>query len=90
MLTYCVVKASFGGDDAEAHYQMVVENLRKATRAWEKTCGVQFAYRPDFDGIPAGTRPDEVVFPVREMDVAAPSSRRPSSPTTRWRTAAGS
>ena len=69
VLTYCVVKASFGGDDAEAHYQIVVENLRKATRAWEKTCGVQFAYRPDFDGIPAGTRPDEVVFPVREMDV---------------------
>jgi hypothetical protein len=69
VLTYCVIKGSFGGDDGEAHYRMVVENIRKATQAWEQTCNVKFEHRPELDGTPAGTRPDGVVFPVRELDV---------------------
>jgi hypothetical protein len=69
VLTYCVLKSTFGGDDAAAHYVMVVENMRKATRAWEKVCGVQFRYLPTLDSSPAGIRLNGVVFPVRELDV---------------------
>jgi hypothetical protein len=69
VLTYCVIRASFGGDDAQAHYQLVVDSMAQATRAWEKTCRVQLEYHPEFDGNPAGTRPEGVLFPVRELDV---------------------
>jgi hypothetical protein len=69
VLTYCVLKKSFGSDDAEANYQKVVENMWKAARAWEKTCNVKFDHRADLDGSPAGSHPDGVVFPVRELDV---------------------
>ena len=69
VLTYCVLRATFGGDDAQAHYQLVVDSMTKATRAWEKTCRVRFEYHPEFDSGPAGVRPDGVLFPVRELDV---------------------
>jgi hypothetical protein len=69
VLTYCVIQASFGGDDAQAHYQHVIDSMAQATRAWEKTCRVQFEYHPEFDGGPLGVRPEGVVFPVRELDV---------------------
>ena len=44
VLTSCVIKGSFGGDDAKAHYLMVVVNMRTAACTWEVTCGVRFAY----------------------------------------------
>jgi hypothetical protein len=69
VLTYCVLRASFGGDDAQDHYQLVIDNMAQATQAWEKTCRVQFEYHPEFDSNPVGVRPEDVVFPVRELDV---------------------
>jgi hypothetical protein len=69
VLTYCVLKSTFGGDAGETHYQKVVDNMQKATRAWEKTCNVKFQYKAEFDGATAGSHPDGVVFPVRELDV---------------------
>src|SRR5690242_12940239 len=48
---------------------MVVENIQKAARAWEKACNVVFNYRADLDGSPVGSHLEGVVFPVRELDV---------------------
>jgi hypothetical protein len=69
VLTYCVLKASFGGDAATDHYQLVVDNMKRATRAWERTCGIKFEYRAEFDDAQVGSRTEDVVFPVRELDV---------------------
>lgn len=65
-LTYCVLRGTFvvGGD---AGYQLTVESIRKATEDWSKTCGVRFAYKPEFDssdGFPA----QGVIFVVKEFD----------------------
>jgi hypothetical protein len=70
VLTYCVLKNTFvKGSTSEqtAHYQMVVENMKKATADWEATCGVRFQYKPELDNSP-GVRPEGVIFPVRELD----------------------
>jgi hypothetical protein len=41
VLTYRVVRSSFPG---QQQYQLVVDNLKEATEAWERTCGVNFEH----------------------------------------------
>jgi len=67
-LSYCVLRSTFtiGG---RAGYDLAVENMGKATQAWEAACGVSFLHRPELDDS-AGTRPDGVLFTVREIDAA--------------------
>lgn len=64
VLTYCVLKSTFPRDE---WYEEVVENMRQATEAWEKTCGIDFEHRADLDESPS-LRPAGVVFPVRYID----------------------
>src|SRR4051794_6564690 len=49
VLTYRVVRPSFA---SEQQYQLVVENLKAATEAWEKTCGVNFEHVAQQDAEP--------------------------------------
>jgi hypothetical protein len=64
VLTYCVRKDTFTTDE---QYQRVVAAMRQATGDWEATCGVNFAYLPEFDtGNPPA--PGQVLFDVRGYD----------------------
>ncbi len=65
VLSWRVAKASFGGN--AAHYQMVVDNMKVATAAWEAACGVNFEYHPELDSRP-GTGLEGLVFVVREFN----------------------
>ena len=67
VLTYCVLKTTFAGPECDAHFEMVVKNLEQATRDWQNTCNVRFQHRCELDDSNS-TRPEEVVFPVRELD----------------------
>ena len=67
VLSWCVLRATFGGPDAQAHYEQVVQGMQQATAEWEDACGVRFAYRPELDGSDV-LRPEGVLFPVRELD----------------------
>jgi hypothetical protein len=63
ILSYCVRKNTF----SDSHYEMVRENMARATAAWEEICGIKFQYRMDLDENPTPP-PDEVLFTVREID----------------------
>jgi hypothetical protein len=65
-LSYCVLRQTFvvGGS---AGYELVVENMRKATEEWAATCGVRFAYKQELDRSDS-LRPVGVLFTVREID----------------------
>lgn len=63
VLSYCVIKNTF----SNTNYQMVRENMAKATAAWEGICGVKFQYRADLDSS-GTTLPAGVLFAVREID----------------------
>lgn len=63
VLSYCVRKNTF----SDSHYQMVRENMARATAAWEEICGIKFQYRQDLDENPNPSL-DEVLFTVREID----------------------
>jgi hypothetical protein len=65
VLTYCVLKQSF---TQQSEYELVRENMRRATEEWENTCGIQFEHRADLDGSNITPRPDGVVFVVRQLD----------------------
>jgi hypothetical protein len=69
-LNYCVLRTTFPGDQ---QYQRVVDDIATATRAWQDTCGVEFAHMPQFDAHPdpasePGTIAPELVFTVRYID----------------------
>ena len=85
-LSYSVLKQTFvvGGS---AGYQLVVENMRKATADWEATCGVRFAYKQELDGSDS-LRPGGVLFTVREIDAGGQfiaSAFFPNDPESRRR-----
>ncbi len=63
-LTYRVVKNTF---TSAANYALVVDQMKKATDAWEDTCGVDFEHRADLDAAP-GVGPAGALFSVRELD----------------------
>jgi hypothetical protein len=63
-LTYCVLKQTFA---SEQDYNTVVANMKQATWAWEKVCGVKFEYKPELDDSPT-VKPAGVLFPVRAID----------------------
>jgi hypothetical protein len=63
-LSYCVLRSTFSND---SEYRMVRENMTKATRDWEQTCGVQFEYKQALDNSPT-TTPPGVLFTVRGID----------------------
>jgi hypothetical protein len=66
ILSYCVLRKTFAEPDAQAHYQMVVENMHLATAEWEGACNVRFKHKATLDGSD-GVRPNGVLFPVREL-----------------------
>jgi hypothetical protein len=63
-LSYCVLKNTFS---TEADYNMVVANMKQATWGWESVCGIKFEYKPELDNSTT-TKPQGVLFPVREID----------------------
>ena len=60
VLTYFVRHSTFPSD---AHYQTVVDNMRKATNAWEAVCGVKFKHLVELDKA-ANVGPDAALFDV--------------------------
>lgn len=64
ILSYCVLRVTFPG---RTQYELVRENMLRATQAWEETCGVKFQYREAFD-TSDNVRPSGVLFPVRFLD----------------------
>jgi hypothetical protein len=84
VLTYCVLRQTFSSDE---EYELVVDNMRRATRDWMTTCGVVFEYVPDLDDSDS-TNPDGVIFPVRGIDAHGAfiaAAFFPTDPKSRWR-----
>ena len=82
ILTYRVVQASF---PSAQHYQMVVDNLKLATQAWENTCGINFQHAAQLDGTP-GTDRAGCIFVAYYFDAGGSviaSSFFPSDPPDR-------
>ena len=64
VLTYCVLERTFR---TKADYKLVRKNMLKATRDWEKTCGIKFKHISALDKS-MSIRPDGVIFPVRGIE----------------------
>lgn len=64
VLTYRVARDTFTSSD---RYDLAADCVRKATEAWENTCGIKFQYRNDLDNQP-GAGPGGAVFSVREFN----------------------
>jgi hypothetical protein len=82
VLSYRVVRSSFPD---QAKYQLVADNLKAATEAWERTCGINFEHRVAQDGEP-GTDPNGCVFVAYAFDAGGSviaSSFFPSDPPDR-------
>ncbi len=60
VLAYFVRYSTFPSD---AHYQTVVDNMRKATSAWERECGVKFKHLVELDKA-ANVGPGAALFDV--------------------------
>jgi hypothetical protein len=85
VLTYCVLKRTFTTD--AANYDLVRENFKKATEAWENTCGIKFEHKAELDDSPT-IQPPGVIFAVRELDVGGQfiaAAFFPNDPTNRRR-----
>jgi hypothetical protein len=65
VLSYRVVKNTFS--DSSKNYDLVVECMHNATKAWEDTCGVKFEHMQELDGRD-GVKPESALFAVRELD----------------------
>ncbi len=63
-LTYCVLRSTFA---TQQNYQMAVENMRRATKDWEATCGIKFQHLANLDQSTTIT-PQGVLFTVRQLD----------------------
>lgn len=83
-LTYRVARDTFG---AEAQYRLVVDSMKAAIEAWERTCGVNFEHRSALDTRP-GAGPEGLLFVVRGFDAGGKfiaSAFFPSDPPERRR-----
>lgn len=84
VLTYCVLKSTF---EDEANYELVRNNMRQATWAWEGTCGIKFEYKQTLDESPTNS-PEGVLFTVREINALGKfiaSAFFPNEPANRRR-----
>jgi hypothetical protein len=63
-LTYCVLRDTFTNQE---RYELVRENVQKATEDWQGVCGIRFEHRAVLDDSP-GTQNPGVLFTVREFD----------------------
>ena len=63
-LTYCVLRGTFSSRE---RYELVRDNMQKATEGWQRVCGIQFEHREDLDET-AGTQNPGVLFTAREFD----------------------
>lgn len=63
-LTYCVLRGTFSSQE---RYELVRENMQKATEDWQRICNVRFEHRAELDESP-GTQNPGVLFTVREID----------------------
>ena len=64
VLSYRVVQSSF---PSPQHYQLVVDNLKAATGAWEATCGIDFQHKAELDN-PAGKKGLKLVWFATGVD----------------------
>jgi hypothetical protein len=66
-LTYCILRTTF--TTGATNYDLVRESFKKATEAWEATCGVKFNYKSELDN-KTNTDPGDlgVKFVVREFN----------------------
>jgi hypothetical protein len=84
VLTYCVLKNTFA---SQQRYDQAVAGMKQATWAWENTCGIKFQHKPELDNS-ATTKPDGVLFTVREIDASGQfiaSAFFPNDPKNRRR-----
>lgn len=84
VLAYRVVKPTFVNP---GEYETVVDAMAQASRAWEATCGVRFAHKPELDEAP-GIDAAGAVFAVRFIDaggVFIASAFFPNDPINRRR-----
>ena len=64
VLTYCVLKNTFGSDQ---EYLLARQSIEKATKAWQDTCGIEFRHVVAKDTSPT-TQVKGVLFTVRKID----------------------
>lgn len=64
VLTYCVLRNTFGSED---EYLLARQSVEKATKAWSDTCGIEFRHEMGKDNSPS-TKVEDVVFTVRKID----------------------
>lgn len=64
VLTYCMLRGTFLSQE---HYELVRDNMKKATDDWEKTCGIEFEHRAELDDSPGTSNPG-VLFTVRGIN----------------------
>jgi hypothetical protein len=64
VLTYCVLRNTFG---SEEEYLLARQSVERATKAWMDTCGIEFRHEVAKDLSPTTTVAD-VVFTVRKID----------------------
>jgi hypothetical protein len=64
ILTYCVLRDTFSSQE---RYELVRDNMQKATDDWQRICGVQFEHKAEHDES-QGTHNPGVLFTVREFD----------------------
>lgn len=64
VLSYCVLKNTFGSDE---EYLLARQSVEQATKAWMDTCGIEFRHDVAKDTSPSTTVAD-VVFTVRKID----------------------
>lgn len=84
VLSYCVLKNTF---TTVAKYELAVASMKQATWAWEMVCGIKFQHKSQLDTSPT-TRPDGVLFTVREIDAGGQfiaSAFFPNDPKNRRR-----
>lgn len=84
VLTYCVLKNTFGSDQ---EYLLARQGMDQATTAWQDTCGIEFRHLADKDASQT-TQVDGVVFTVRKIDAGGQfiaSAFFPNGPMNRRR-----
>jgi len=73
-LTYCVLKNTFLGANANANYNKVVKTMQEAAKDWSSVCNIRFTYLPQHDNANVswpGEPPAGVTFVVREWQQPA-------------------
>ncbi|BCX48619.1 peptidase M10 [Haloferula helveola] len=79
-LTYCVLRWTFGDDQAK--YEQICENMKSAAADWSAVCNIQFEHRKEFDEVPRSqTFPKDaegeraVLFVVAQQEIGSTIAR---------------